>query len=65
MLPLEYSDDPEKISSSKYYDVDKMHKIEIPHKNKSLFIFHISACYLNNKFDDFQHLLRCIKFFLT
>ena len=28
----ENSNDPEKISSSKHYDIEKMHNIEIPHK---------------------------------
>ena len=49
----------EKIASSKYYDNDEMHNIEIPHKNKSLSIFHINACSLNKNFDDLQHLLSC------
>ena len=34
----ENSNDPEKISSSKYYGIEKMHNIEIPHKNKSILI---------------------------
>ena len=37
----ENSNDPEKISSSKYYDIEKRHNIEIPRKNKSLSLFHI------------------------
>ena len=40
-------------------DIDEMHNIEIPHKNKSLSLFHITACSLNNSFDDLQHLLSC------
>ena len=55
----ENSNDPEKISSSKYYDIEKMHNIEIPHKNKSLSLFHINACSLNKNFHDLQHLLSC------
>ena len=39
----ENSNDPENISSFKYYDIDEMHNIEIPHKNKCLFLFHINA----------------------
>ena len=35
------------ISSSKYYDIEEMHNIEIPHNNKSLSLFHINACSLN------------------
>ena len=51
--------DPEKISSSIYYDIVETHDIEIPHKNKSLSLFHITACFLNKHFDDLQHLLSC------
>ena len=40
-----------------------MHNIEIPHKNKSLSLFHINACSLNKNFDDLQHLLNCTKKF--
>ena len=36
-----------------------MGNIEIPHKNKSLSLFHINACSLNKNFDDLQHLLSC------
>ena len=36
----EKSNDPEKISSCKYYDMDEMHKIKMPHKNKSLSLIH-------------------------
>ena len=57
----ENGNDPEKIASSKYYDIDEMHNIEIPHKNKSLSLFHINACSLNKNFDDLQHLLNCTK----
>ena len=59
----ENGNDPEKITSSKYYDIDEMHNIEIPHKNKSLSLFHINACSLNKNFDDLQHLLSCTKNF--
>ena len=57
----ENSNDPEKVCSSKYYDIEEMHNIEIPHKNKSLSLFHINACSLNKNFDDLQHLLNCTK----
>ena len=57
----ENSNDSEKISSSKYYDIEKMHNIEIPHKNKSLSLFRINACSLNKNFDDLQNLLSCTK----
>ena len=32
----ENNNEPENISSSKYYDIDEMHNIETPNKNKSL-----------------------------
>ena len=51
--PKNYND-PENISSSKYYDIDKMHNIEIPNKNKSLSLFHINLNSLNKNFDDLQ-----------
>ena len=57
----ENGNDPEKIASSKYYDIDEMHNIEIPHKNKPFSLFHINACSLNKNFDDLQHLLSCTK----
>ena len=57
----ENNNDPEKISSSKYYDIDEMHNLKISHKNKSLSLFHIKACSLNKNFDDLQHLLSSTK----
>ena len=33
-----------------------MYHIGIPHKNKSLSLFHINACSLNKSFGEFQHL---------
>ena len=57
----ENSNDPEKVCSSKYYDIEEMHNIQIAHKNKSLSLFHINACSLNKNFDDLQHLLNCTK----
>ena len=48
----ENGNDPEKIAPSKYYVIDEMYGIEIPHKNKSLSLFHIKACSLNEIFDD-------------
>ena len=57
----ENNNDPEKISSSKYYDIDEMHNLKIPHKNKSLSLFYINACSLNKNFDDLQHLLSSTK----
>ena len=62
LLPIsENGNDPEKINSSKYYDIDEMHNIEMPHENKPLSLFHINACSLNKHFDNLQHLLSCTK----
>ena len=36
-----------------------MHNNEIPHKNKSLSLFHINTCSLNRNVDDLQYLLSC------
>ena len=36
-----------------------MRNIEIPHKNKSLSLFHRNACSCNKNFDDLRHLLTC------
>ena len=49
---IENSNDPEKILSSKYYDIEITHNIEIPHKNKLLSLFHINKCSRNKNFDD-------------
>ena len=57
----ENSNDAEKKFLSKYCDIEEMHNTEIPHKNKSLSLFHIKACSLNKKFDDLQYLLICTK----
>ena len=59
----ENCNDPEKVCSSKYYDTEEMRKIVIPHKNKSLSLFHINAFSLNKNLDDLQHLLNCTKKF--
>ena len=40
-----------------------MSNTEIPHKNKSLSLFHLNACSLKKIFDDLQHLLNCTKIF--
>ena len=61
----ENDNDPEKIASSKYHDIDEMHNIEIPHKNKLLSIFRKNTCSLNKNFNDLQHLLSCTKKNLT
>ena len=44
------------ISTSKYYDIDEIHNVEILIKNKSLSLLHINACSHNKHFDDHQHL---------
>ena len=53
----ENSNDHEKVCSSKYYDIEEMHNIEILDKNNLLSLFHINARCLNKYFDDLQHLL--------
>ena len=53
----ENNNDTEKISSSKYYDIDEIHNIKIHQKNKSLSLFYINSCSFNKNFDDLQHLL--------
>ena len=57
----ENNNDPEKICSSKCYDIEEMGNIQILHKNKSLSLFHINACSLNKSFDDLQHLFSYTK----
>ena len=57
------SNGPEKVCSSKYFDIEEMCTIKIPHKNKSLSLFHVNACPLNKNFDDLQHCLKCTKNF--
>ena len=42
----ENSNDPEKIYSSKYYNIEEIRNIEILPKNKSSSLFHINACSL-------------------
>ena len=61
---LENNNDPENISSSKYY-VDGMRNVEVPNKNKSVSLFDINACFLNKNLDDLQHLLSCTRIILT
>ena len=51
---LENSNDPENISSFKYYHIEEMHNIEIPQNNKPLSLFHINACSLNKTFLTFN-----------
>ena len=48
ILPSENSNN----SSSTYYDIEEMHNIEIPPKNKLLSVFHINVCSLDKTFDD-------------
>ena len=52
---------PEKISSSKYSDIDEIRNIKIPNKNKSVSLFHINTCSPNKNFDNLQHLLSSTK----
>ena len=50
-----------KIFFSLKYDIDEIHNVGIPNKNKSLSLFHINACSLNKNFDDLQYLMSCMK----
>ena len=59
----ENGNDPEKIALSKYYDIDEICNIEIPHKNKPLSLFFVNACSPSKSFDDLQHLLSCTEIF--
>ena len=59
LIPLYGSNNPKKVCLSKY-DIEEMHNIKIPHKNKPLSLFHINACSLYKNFDDLQH-LNCTK----
>ena len=61
----ENNNGPENISSFAYCDIDEMHDVEIPNKNKSLPLFNINPCSLNKNFDDLHHLLSCTKIILT
>ena len=56
----ENSNDAEKIFSSKYYNIDKLHNIKI---SKSISLLQINGCSLNKNFNDFQHI--CTKTILT
>ena len=38
-----------------------MHNVEIPNKNKCLWLFHVNPCSLNKTFDDLQHLFSYTK----
>ena len=50
----ENGNDPAKITSSKYHDIDEIHSTEIPHKNKPFSLFHINACSLNKNLMTFN-----------
>ena len=42
-----YSDDPENTVSSKYYDIEELQNLITTNKSKSLSLFYINACSLN------------------
>ena len=48
----EKNNDPENVVNSKYYDIDQIQTLKFPNKHKSLALFHINACSLNNNFED-------------
>ena len=60
----ENKNDPENISSSKYYDIHEMHMLEYLTKI-NLSLFHINACSLDKNIDDLQYLLSWTKMILT
>ena len=49
---FKYYDKKKKEIKKKYYDIEEMYNIEIPHENKSLSLFNINACFLDKTFDD-------------
>ena len=57
----ENNNDPDHNISSWKYDIDEMHNVGIPNKNKSLSLFHINACSVHKNLDDLQYLLSCTK----
>ena len=54
---------PEKIASSKNYDIDEMHTIEISHKNKLLSLLHINTFLLIKILMTFNISWVALKFF--
>ena len=61
----ENNNDPEKTSSSKYFDINEIHIIKIHQKNKSLSLFHINACSLKKNLMSFSIYWAPLKRFLT
>ena len=55
---LEFHETFETFIFSKYYDIDELHQLEIPNKEKSLSLFHINSCSLNKNFEELQNLLQ-------
>ena len=43
---------PENVVNSKYCDIRQIQTLKFPNKHKSLALFHINACSLNNNFED-------------
>ena len=54
----ENSNEPEQNFSSKYFDIEEMHNIEIPLKSKLLSLFQRSTCSLDKNYDDLKYILR-------
>ena len=61
---LENKNKPENVVNSNHYNIDQIQTLKFPVKNKSLSLFHINACSLNEHFDDLEHLLKCLLKFL-
>ena len=55
----EQKTNPENVVNCNYYDIDQLHTLKFPEKNKPLSLLHINACSFNKNFDDLQHLLKC------
>ena len=56
----EKNNDLDNVVNSKYYDIDQIQTLKFPNKQKSLALFHISACSLKKNFDDLDdHLREC------
>ena len=47
-------DTPEIVVNSKYYDINQIQTLIFPDKLKSLSLFHIDACPLNENLDERQ-----------
>ena len=56
----EKSNVPENVVSSKYHDIDQIHTLTFPRKQKWLSLLHMNVCFFNKNFDDLDHLFQFI-----